>query len=190
MFNVVLRYIHTIDAVLLSYPDPLHLGALPYAVGKLGLSCPIYATLPVYKMGQMFMYDLYQSHHNMENFELFSLDDVDAAFDKIIQLKYNQSVSLKGICLIRFGARILILFYCRKRLRFDDYTPSGRSHDRRHDLEDRQRRRRRNSLRYGFQSQEGTPFERLRVGKYPTTDGFHNGRAQCQLSTGSETNPR
>ena len=46
--------------MLLSYPDPLHLGALPYLVGKCGLSCPIYATIPVYKMGQMFMYDVYQ----------------------------------------------------------------------------------------------------------------------------------
>ena len=35
-------------------------GALPVAVGRLGLSCPIYATVPVYKMGQMFLYDLYQ----------------------------------------------------------------------------------------------------------------------------------
>lgn len=90
------RYIHSIDAVLISYPDPLHLGGLPYAVGKLGLDCPIYATLPVYKMGQMFMYDLYQSRFNMENFDLFTLDDVDAAFDKMHQLKYNQSVALKG----------------------------------------------------------------------------------------------
>lgn len=54
------RFVHQIDAVLLSYPDPLHLGALPYLVGKCGLNCPIYATIPVYKMGQMFMYDLYQ----------------------------------------------------------------------------------------------------------------------------------
>lgn len=54
------RYVHQVDAVLLSHPDPLHLGALPYAVGKLGLNCAIYATIPVYKMGQMFMYDLYQ----------------------------------------------------------------------------------------------------------------------------------
>lgn len=45
----------------------------------------------------MFMYDIYQSHHNMEDFDIFTLDDVDAAFDKITQLKYNQSVSLKGI---------------------------------------------------------------------------------------------
>ncbi|RWS18002.1 cleavage and polyadenylation specificity factor subunit 2-like protein [Dinothrombium tinctorium] len=91
------KHIKQIDAVLLSHPDCLHLGrALPYLVGKLGLNCPIYATIPVYKMGQMFMYDLHQSRHNYEDFTLFSLDDVDAAFDKIIQLKYNQSVALKG----------------------------------------------------------------------------------------------
>lgn len=60
MFTFLFRYVHQVDAVLLSHPDPIHLGALPYAVGKLGLNCTIYATIPVYKMGQMFMYDLYQ----------------------------------------------------------------------------------------------------------------------------------
>jgi len=54
------RYIHQIDAVLLSHPDSFHLGALPYLVGKCGLNCPVYATIPVYQMGQMFMYDLHQ----------------------------------------------------------------------------------------------------------------------------------
>lgn len=48
-----------IDAVLLSHSDTSHLGALPYLVGKAGLKVPIYATLPVHKMGQMFMYDHY-----------------------------------------------------------------------------------------------------------------------------------
>ncbi|XP_066244891.1 probable cleavage and polyadenylation specificity factor subunit 2 [Euwallacea similis] len=92
----VKRHVHQIDAVLISYPDTAHLGALPYLVGKLGLNCPIYSTIPVYKMGQMFMYDLYQSQYNMKAFMLFNLDDVDATFDKIIQLKYNQSIALKG----------------------------------------------------------------------------------------------
>lgn len=55
-----LRYIHQIDAVLLTHPDRFHLGALPYLVGKCGLNCPVYATIPVYQMGQMFMYDLHQ----------------------------------------------------------------------------------------------------------------------------------
>lgn len=54
------RHMPQIDAVLLTYPDPQHLGALPYLVGKSGMNCRIYATIPVYKMGQMFMYDLYQ----------------------------------------------------------------------------------------------------------------------------------
>ena len=90
------RYVHTVDAVLLSYPDPNHLGALPYLVGKLGMNCPIYSTIPTYKMGQMFMYDQFMSHYNQYDFDLFSLDDVDAAFERITQLKYNQSVSLKG----------------------------------------------------------------------------------------------
>ena len=90
------KHAHQIDAVLLTYPDSSHLGALPYMVGRCGLNCPIYATVPVYKMGQMFMYDLYQSRHNTEDFNLFTLDDVDAAFDKIIQLKYSQTVGLKG----------------------------------------------------------------------------------------------
>ncbi len=57
---IFFRHLPQIDAVLLSYPDPQHLGALPYLVGKCGLACRIYATIPVYKMGQMFMYDLYQ----------------------------------------------------------------------------------------------------------------------------------
>ncbi|KAG1652144.1 Cleavage and polyadenylation specificity factor subunit 2 [Nymphon striatum] len=90
------KLVNQIDAVLLSFPDNLHLGALPYMVGKCGLTCPIFSTIPVYKMGQMFMYDLYQSRNNSEDFELFTLDDVDAAFDKIFQLKYNQTVRMKG----------------------------------------------------------------------------------------------
>lgn len=44
----------------------------------------------------MFMYDLYMSHYNMYDFELYTLDDIDTAFDRITQLKYNQSISLKG----------------------------------------------------------------------------------------------
>ena len=39
---------------------------------------------------------VFQSRHNTEEFDIFTLDDVDAAFDKIQQLKYSQTVSLKG----------------------------------------------------------------------------------------------
>lgn len=62
---------HQIDAVLLSHPDNFHLGALPYLVGKCGLNCPVYATIPVYQMGQMFMYDLHQVRFNLNISNIF-----------------------------------------------------------------------------------------------------------------------
>lgn len=74
--DTIRKHIHQIDAVLLSYADTTHLGALPYLVGKCGLTGSIYATVPVYKMGQMFMYDWYQSHQNVEDFQ------VDKNFNK------------------------------------------------------------------------------------------------------------
>jgi cleavage and polyadenylation specificity factor subunit 2 len=91
------RHIKSIDAILITYPDIYHLGALPYLVGHCGLKCPVYATIPVYKMGQMFMYDLHQSRSNSEDFTLFTLDHVDAAFDLFVQLKYDQSIQLEGL---------------------------------------------------------------------------------------------
>ncbi|MES1921382.1 hypothetical protein MHBO_002914 [Bonamia ostreae] len=41
-----LKLIGNVDCVLISHSTLQHLGALPYAVAKLGLSCPVYATLP------------------------------------------------------------------------------------------------------------------------------------------------
>ncbi|KAL0041377.1 hypothetical protein WJX79_001220 [Trebouxia sp. C0005] len=87
-----------VDAVLLSHPDTAHLGALPYAIGRLGLKVPIYATQPTCRMGQMFMYDQYLSHHAASEFDLFDLDDVDTAFDyqTVHQLKFQQNLRLAG----------------------------------------------------------------------------------------------
>jgi len=42
---------------------------------------------------------VFQSRHNTEEFTLFTLDDVDMAFDKIETLKYSQTLNLKGIFL-------------------------------------------------------------------------------------------
>eukprot|EP01124_Arcella_intermedia_P005522 TRINITY_DN13267_c0_g1_i1.p1 TRINITY_DN13267_c0_g1~~TRINITY_DN13267_c0_g1_i1.p1 ORF type:complete len:752 (-),score=213.87 TRINITY_DN13267_c0_g1_i1:29-1996(-) len=44
----------------------------------------------------MFMYDAYQSRQNSEEFTVFNLDDVDAAFDNFVQLKYSQRYTLSG----------------------------------------------------------------------------------------------
>ncbi|XP_078435387.1 cleavage and polyadenylation specificity factor 100 [Wolffia australiana] len=92
------RVCSKVDAVLLSHPDVLHLGALAYAMKHLGLSAPVYLTEPVLRLGQLTMYDHYFSRKQMSDFDLFSLDDVDSAFQNsnVTSLKYSQNFHLTG----------------------------------------------------------------------------------------------
>lgn len=68
---LVFRVASTIDAVLLSHPDTLHLGALPYAMKELGLSAPIFSTEPVYRLGLLTMYDQFLSRKVKINSSFF-----------------------------------------------------------------------------------------------------------------------
>ncbi|KAH3763735.1 cleavage and polyadenylation specificity factor subunit 2 [Pelomyxa schiedti] len=89
----------SIDAVLITHSDIEHIGALPYARAKLGLTAKVYSTIPVYSMSQMFLYDVYQSVVEREGtFAPFTLDDVDACFEPAIfkNLKYSQHLPLEG----------------------------------------------------------------------------------------------
>ena len=52
---------------------------------------------------------LLQSRHNTEEFDLFSLDDVDTAFDLVVQVKYSQMVQLKGN--IKYTSCTIIMDY-------------------------------------------------------------------------------
>lgn len=92
------KHFKTLDAILLNYPDPAHVGALPYLVKHHGIPCPIYATRPVTLMGQMFMTDLLLSRLNNQEFDLFNLEDIKNAFqnDKIIHLDFYQLLDLEG----------------------------------------------------------------------------------------------
>ena len=92
------RVASSVDFVLLSHPDLPHLGALPYAVRRLGLDCPIISTRPVWQMGHLFMFDVFQSRKANEDFDVFSLDDIDSAFseDRFSHLKYSQRYDLPG----------------------------------------------------------------------------------------------
>ncbi|EDQ85662.1 uncharacterized protein MONBRDRAFT_34190 [Monosiga brevicollis MX1] len=86
----------TIDLVLLSQPDIHHLGALPYAYEKLGLTCPCYATLPIKQLGLLFLYDAFQARMEQEDFETFSLDGIDESFANITSVKYSQAIEVAG----------------------------------------------------------------------------------------------
>ncbi|XP_047334681.1 cleavage and polyadenylation specificity factor subunit 2 [Impatiens glandulifera] len=90
------RVAPSIDAILLSHPDTLHLGALPYAVNKLGLSAPVYSTEPVYRLGLLTMYDHYLARKQVSEFDLFTLDDIDSAFQNVTRLTYSQNHHLSG----------------------------------------------------------------------------------------------
>ena len=60
-YCIFFRVAPTVDAVLLSHLDMMHLGALPYAMKHLGLSAPVYATEPVFRLGLLTMYDHFLS---------------------------------------------------------------------------------------------------------------------------------
>lgn len=90
------RVASTVDAVLLSHPDTLHLGALPYAMKHLGLSAPIYATEPVFRLGLLTMYDHYLAQKQVSDFDLFTLDDIDSAFQNVTRLTYSQNYHMSG----------------------------------------------------------------------------------------------
>ena len=92
---ILSSYTHNISTVLLSHPDTYHIGALPYLVGHLGLTkTPIYATVPVLKMGQMFAYDAFLCRQASSDFNAFNLDNVDEAFAQITPLRYQQTISI------------------------------------------------------------------------------------------------
>lgn len=85
-----------IDAVLLSYGDMLHLGALPFAMKQFGLNAPVFSTEPVYRLGLLTMYDQSFSRKAVSEFDLFSLDDIDSAFQNFTRLTYSQNHHLSG----------------------------------------------------------------------------------------------
>ncbi len=59
--DVQCRVIGDVDAVIVSHAKLSHIGALPYLVSKCGLVAPVYSTLPVKKMGEMFLTEIIQA---------------------------------------------------------------------------------------------------------------------------------
>ncbi|KAL7669013.1 hypothetical protein ACOME3_009689 [Neoechinorhynchus agilis] len=91
------KHARFIDAILISYPDVYHLGALPFLVGKCGLECPVYATTPIHNMGLMFMYEIWMNRfHSGIDDDIISLDDIDYCFRKMCLLKYSQTIKIVG----------------------------------------------------------------------------------------------
>jgi len=84
-----------VNAVLISHPDLLHLGALPHAFNELNLDCPVYCTTPVWKLGHLALYDAYQALCDSRG-----KDDPAAKLihpDKIDDVFYNRFTQVKPL---------------------------------------------------------------------------------------------
>jgi cleavage and polyadenylation specificity factor subunit 2 len=84
-----------VDLILISFPDLTHMGALPLIFKRLTKRPKVYCTLPVQKMGQMTLYDLFLSKAQLGSSIGFTLDDVDSVCQGIEVLKYSQSADIR-----------------------------------------------------------------------------------------------
>lgn len=91
-----------LNAVIISHADLQHMGSLPAVFGKNALTTSqVICTLPVFKFGQMLLYD-YVLNRDMEGLEKFpapdkrnfDLDDVDLCFKNVCSVKFSQTIQL------------------------------------------------------------------------------------------------
>ena len=61
------------------------------------LQAPIYATLPVAKMSQLLMYSQRAAQRELSDMPPFSGEDIDAACELFMPLRYQQLVTLTGV---------------------------------------------------------------------------------------------
>lgn len=61
-----------------------------------GPQAPIYATLPTQRLGRMTLQDAVLCRAGEGDFEGFTLEDVDRAFDRVVPLRWQQTVHLAG----------------------------------------------------------------------------------------------
>lgn len=89
---------NSINAILLTHASISHLGAYPYLckISPNFAKIPVYSTLPVINMGRMVTLDAYRSKGLLGPVvgSEITLEEVEAAFDKITPLKYSQTVTL------------------------------------------------------------------------------------------------
>lgn len=62
----------------------------------LSLFSPVYATIPVHNMGSVALIEALHAKTHSQDFKLFNMHSIDAAFDKIHQLRFLQPVALGG----------------------------------------------------------------------------------------------
>ena len=92
-----------LDAILISHADIHHIGLLPMlfrannglAAHSL-LTTKIICTTPIYKFGQLVLYDflLNKSMEGSADAPVYEFDDIDKAFRRVTKAKFNQDISI------------------------------------------------------------------------------------------------
>ena len=97
--NVIARALteHQVDYLLLSYAAISQVGALPYlqAQGKLE-NVKIMSTSPTSKMASLTMYEYFIQRKELSDFHLFTLFDVEKAFEKVELVSFNEHRKIKS----------------------------------------------------------------------------------------------
>eukprot|EP01064_Diplonema_japonicum_P002084 TRINITY_DN11342_c0_g3_i1.p1 TRINITY_DN11342_c0_g3~~TRINITY_DN11342_c0_g3_i1.p1 ORF type:complete len:795 (+),score=202.69 TRINITY_DN11342_c0_g3_i1:48-2432(+) len=85
-----------LSCILLSGSSMEHMGALPYLVEQLGLTCPVFATHPVKSMGHITLYDCRNYCSERTGKAPFSVESVDKAMSLIHTLKFYEVYRLQA----------------------------------------------------------------------------------------------
>jgi cleavage and polyadenylation specificity factor subunit 2 len=88
---------HHVDYLLLSNSALTSVGALPYLQkeGKLD-SLKIMSTSPTCKMASLTMYEYFIQRKELSDFHLYSLYDVEKAFERVELVSFNEHRKLRG----------------------------------------------------------------------------------------------
>lgn len=88
-------------------------------LGGIPMQAPVYATVPVQRMGQVTMRDACRARAAATQAPPFSLEDVDRAFAHITQLRWRQTVNLPGALPLHFH---VLRWFAIRRCMPQDYS--------------------------------------------------------------------
>ncbi|MES1913795.1 MAG: hypothetical protein MHM6MM_005952 [Cercozoa sp. M6MM] len=95
-YVAALKKLEPVDAILITHGTMRHCGGLPLLWRHVEWRCPVYMTVPAWRLGSLLMYDLVETIQSATgDFPHFCIDDVDDAFDRCTRVKYLQEVYLE-----------------------------------------------------------------------------------------------
>jgi len=89
---------HPVDYILLSHSALSQVGALPYlqSQGVLDSGVKLMSTSPTSKMSYLTLYEYFIQRKELDDFSLFSLQDVEKVFEKVELLSFNEHRKIRG----------------------------------------------------------------------------------------------